>query len=43
MFEFAKVQYRLKGDAFLPTLKIFVEKGRITKEQYKEITGKAYK
>ncbi|MEE3417004.1 MAG: XkdX family protein [Prevotella sp.] len=42
MFEFLKMQYAMKGAAFIPTLKKMVVKSRITAEQYEEITGKAY-
>ncbi len=42
MFEFLKVQYELKGESYIPTLKKMVVRGRITAEQYKEITGIEY-
>lgn len=42
MFEFLKIQYALKGESYIPTLKKMVAKERITDEQYKEITGIDY-
>jgi hypothetical protein len=42
MFEFLKCQYALYGEAYIPTLKQMVKKGRITAAQYKEITGQDY-
>ena len=42
MYEFLSVQYRLKGESYIPTLKTMVQKGRITAEQYTEITGLDY-
>ena len=42
MFRFLQVQYQLKGEEYIPTLRKMVIKGRITAEQFKEITGIEY-
>lgn len=42
MYQFLLVQYRLHGESYIPTLKKMVTKGRITPEQFEEITGQEY-
>jgi hypothetical protein len=42
MFEFLKCQYALHGEAYIPTLRQMVVRGRITAAQYEEITGQEY-
>lgn len=42
MYQFLLVQYKLHGDSYIPTLNKMVAKGRITPEQFEEITGQEY-
>ncbi len=42
MFRFLQIQFQLKGEEYIPTLKKMVIKGRITAEQFKDITGIDY-